>query len=318
VGRWFVVLSLVVTLVALAVFFYPTKLNRHPNQEILQNPPATQPPPNDSVLQGDTPPPETVLQETNEIQNENRDDKEKFSSVQFEESDADVYDKERVILMGIDNLAEWLPRLSFQSSRRNAVQAVMALWGERADISFFEDVADEQIFFQLTAKKNNLAIRRFEGTFSLLQNINLPAVLRFELQGDTEPRYLTLCRIKDNTVILCGLGNDLHLEVPAVELQKNWPGVAFVPWKNFMNIEGTIPDETNEESIRSLKALLVDIGYDGIDETPHYDEKSKQIIMEIQKKHGISIDGVVGSSTKIVLYNEKKTLTIPHLNQEQQ
>lgn len=35
--------------------------------------------------------------------------------------------------------------------------------------------------------------------------------------------------------------------------------------------------------------------------------------MEIQNKYGISQDGVVGSTTKIVLYNEKESLIKPHI-----
>ena len=62
-----------------------------------------------------------------------------------------------------------------------------------------------------------------------------------------------------------------------------------------------------------MKAFLRDIGFSGIDETPYYDEQARLAIIGIQDKYGIHVDGVVGSSTKIVLYNEKKSLPIPRI-----
>jgi general secretion pathway protein A len=47
--------------------------------------------------------------------------------------------------------------------------------------------------------------------------------------------------------------------------------------------------------------------------SPLYDEQTKKVVRQIQRKHGLKPDGIVGPLTKIVLYNEKKTLKIPHL-----
>ena len=58
---------------------------------------------------------------------------------------------------------------------------------------------------------------------------------------------------------------------------------------------------------------MKDIGFNEIEISPFYDEQTKQAVKEIQKKYGLHIDGVVGSTTKIALYNEKNLLGIPHI-----
>jgi general secretion pathway protein A len=212
-----------------------------------------------------------------------------------------------------NNLKELLQDIESAPSRIAAAKAALELWGVEVDIEKFQDVPDEQTFFQLVCKQNDLLVRRFEGNLGLLENIDLPAVLRLELSEGLEPKYLTLCKIRGGMVTLCGVGENFGLEVEAVELLKYWPGVAFVPWKNFMNIYGIIPEDTDEDSIRALKAFLREIGFAGIDDTPYYDERTRQAIISIQEKYRIHVDGVVGASTKIVLYNEKKSLPIPRI-----
>jgi len=58
---------------------------------------------------------------------------------------------------------------------------------------------------------------------------------------------------------------------------------------------------------------LIDIGFSDIDLDPSYDERTEEVIKEIQRKYGIQVDGVVGPTTKIVLNNENKLLTLPRI-----
>jgi general secretion pathway protein A len=63
----------------------------------------------------------------------------------------------------------------------------------------------------------------------------------------------------------------------------------------------------------SLKILLKEIGFDGIRVDERYDFETQQAVRSVQKRHGLKADGYVGPLTKIVLYNEKADLPIPHL-----
>ena len=95
-----------------------------------------------------------------------------------------------------------------------------------------------------------------------------------------------------------------------------WTGEAFIPWKNFFSIDGEIPRDQPDESLITLKLLLRDIGYREIELVPDYDTATRQAVMDVQEKHDLPVDGVVGSMTKIALYNEKREIGIPFLNPE--
>ena len=94
---------------------------------------------------------------------------------------------------------------------------------------------------------------------------------------------------------------------------KYWSGAAFIPWKNAFAFAGTIPVDSPGDSIITLKLLLKDIGFEGIEINPQYDARTQAAVKRLQAKHGIPVDGIVGSMTKIALHNEKKSLKIPHL-----
>jgi murein L,D-transpeptidase YcbB/YkuD len=59
--------------------------------------------------------------------------------------------------------------------------------------------------------------------------------------------------------------------------------------------------------------FMHDLGYKELDITPTYDDKTAKTIKQVQRRHGIPVDGVVGSLTKIALYNGKAALNIPRL-----
>jgi len=89
--------------------------------------------------------------------------------------------------------------------------------------------------------------------------------------------------------------------------------VAYIAWKNFLSLTGNIPMESSKDSIVALKMLMRDIGFSDIDMNPVYDKVTRKAITEIQKKNGLRADGVVGPLTKIILYNEMKSLKTPHI-----
>jgi len=124
---------------------------------------------------------------------------------------------------------------------------------------------------------------------------------------------LTLSAITDDKIQLKGARNNLVIETSTDEIQFFWSGIAYIPWKNFLSIWGTIPLHAYRDSIITLKLLLQDLGYKDIAITDEYDDRTRQIVEEIQAKYGIPVDGFVGPLTKIILYREKKSLEMPHL-----
>jgi len=213
----------------------------------------------------------------------------------------------------VQNLSDFLRGMNTRSSRHTALKIAMALWNNKSAINpYLENMDDEDAFFRLAAKQNGFLIHRIKGDLNLIKILNLPAILEFYLPGGLSPRYLTISKIQDREIMLRG-GDEEALMVDQDEMESYWSGPAYIPWKNYLNYTGLIPLNAPRDSIITLKMLLQDIGFDDIEVSPLYDQPTKAAVKEIQKKHGLSADGIVGPLTKIVLYNEKDSLKIPNI-----
>ncbi len=211
----------------------------------------------------------------------------------------------------LENLLETMNRLS---SRQLAIKVALNLWNIEPEIKPDLDTIDDDLdFFRLVSKENNLLIRRIKGNLNAIKKLNLPVILTVHLNKGIPPVYLTLIKIDSQKVTLRGGKQDISIELSPVELESYWSGEAYIPWKNFLSLTGTIPIDSPKDSITTLKMLLRDIGFKEIEINPFYDDKTRQAVKEIQKKYGLHIDGTVGSTTKIALYNEKKVFKQPHI-----
>lgn len=214
----------------------------------------------------------------------------------------------------VRDLGIFLSERDKRSSRRMALKAVLDLWNNDSEIKPYLNGIDNDLdFFRLAAKQNGLLIRRIKGDLNLVKRLNLPAVLAFYLPEDLSPVYLTLIKIEGEKVTLRSEEGDNAIEVEQNILASYWSGLAYIPWKNFLSLNGTIPLNSSKDTIITLKMLMYDIGFNNLKISPFYDESIQNAIREIQKKHGIQVDGIVGSTTKIVLYNEKNDFKIPHI-----
>jgi general secretion pathway protein A len=209
---------------------------------------------------------------------------------------------------------DFLGSLTNRSSRFTAVKIAISLWETAPRLNpYLDDIDDDNVFFQFAAARNNFHILVINKDLDLVKKLNLPAVLAFLPPGAMSPRYLTLVKMTENEMILKGGEKDEVISVAPVKMQSYWSGNAYILWKNFFNYSGDIPLDAPKESVFTLKMLLRDIGFKEIKPGNLYDDFTRETIKKIQEKHGIEVDGIVGARTKIVIYNEKKELKIPHI-----
>jgi hypothetical protein len=200
------------------------------------------------------------------------------------------------------------------AERFAAFNHALFLWGVEADIGpVIHAVRDDAGFFRAAGEQNGFEMYRLEGNLNLLFVLNLPAILSFYEPGSQSPRYLVLVRREGEKMVFNGAGEEDWITLDTGEVAACWAGVAYIPWKNFLFCRGTIPLGATESSVLALKELLNNIGYEGINPGPVYDEGSRAAVKAIQEKYGLQVDGIVGSLTKILLYNEQGTYNIPFL-----
>ncbi|UCF93782.1 MAG: AAA family ATPase [Desulfobacterales bacterium] len=201
------------------------------------------------------------------------------------------------------------------SSRQAALAHAVDLWDANLETPLLPDeIGDDQDFFRLAVRPLGLLIHRLEfADLDLLASVNLPAILELYAPNRQMPVYLTLNAIDGDRIRLGGVGGNQSIEISGSELDYYWSGVAYILWKNFRAIWGTIPGQSDYDSILTLKLLLQEIGFPDLELTADYDFKSQQAVKRIQAKYNIPIDGVVGPLTKIILYRENAQFKLPRL-----
>ena len=211
-------------------------------------------------------------------------------------------------------LADYLMNMDGRSSRQPALMNAMKLWKIEAPYaSYLTDIDDDQTYFRLSAKSGGLYIYRIETDLAFLKKLNLPAILEFYPPGSPTPGYLTLSRIDGDKIVFQGQDQTELIVTHLEELEFYWSGVAYLPWKNFNSIWGTIPVQSSKDSVITLKLLLQDLGFENVVIDDQYDGQAKHAIETIQAKYGIPVDGFVGPLTKIILYREKDSFEMPQL-----
>ncbi len=218
------------------------------------------------------------------------------------------------VVKPVGNLENFLDKMDRFSSRHMAVKAALDLWDTEPEIKpNLDGIDDDHDFFRTAAEKNGLSIRRIVGSLNSVKKLNLPVVLTFYPSKKVSPVYLALTKVDPGKITLRGGKEDISLDLTAAELEAHWSGVAFIPWRNFLSLKGTIPLDSPNESIITLKMLLRDIGFKEVEISPFYDDNTQQAVKKIQRKYGLHVDGAVGSTTKIALYNEKYFSELPHI-----
>ena len=205
-------------------------------------------------------------------------------------------------------------QLDRSNSRQLALNAVMGMWGEKNTIKpYLHDVIDDDVFFNLAAKQNGFLIYSGETDLDLIKKLNLPAILQLSMPEETSFFYLAIRRINGAEITLVKNAEENGVTIQTGDLFPFLGEKVYIPWKNFYNYSGVIPISSAKDAVMTLKMHLREIGFEELDLFPVYDKATKDIITLLQKKHGITEDGLVGPVTKIILYNEMESLNIPKI-----
>ncbi len=211
-------------------------------------------------------------------------------------------------------LADYLTAMDIRTSRNSALQNAMQLWQIPLVVQpYLNNLDDDQAFFRLAAKPKGLLMLRIESSLDMLKRLNLPAILELFPTGSEEAGYLTLSKVEGRNFFFGRPDENKVVVSDAEQINLYWSGIAYLPWKNFLSIWGTIPMRSSKDSIITLKLLLDELGFSGVEINDEYDNWTRLAIEEIQAKYDIPVDGAVGPLTKIILYQEKGSFEMPRL-----
>jgi len=205
------------------------------------------------------------------------------------------------------------------ATRENGMAHILSLWGSQFSIQFdplIKQIESDPYFFRMAARQNNLQLLHIKEGLNLIEKFNLPAILKFALPNHPEKNYLVLVKITpDNEYVIFPGNANKEAQVAPDDLMNFLTGDIYVVWKNIFGYAGTISETSSKASVVSLKLLLRQIGFTSIDLTPVYDDQVKKAVKQIQAKHGLVEDGLVGNMTKIILSYEKSDSSTPSLTE---
>ena len=210
-----------------------------------------------------------------------------------------------------------LPAIKDTATRERAFLRIASLWNTESLVHLSpltQQLKSNVHFFKIAAAQNNFQMLYLEKSQSLIEKLNLPVILGFELPGDPVRGFIGVDGISsDNEYIIFPEIGEKKYKIDPEDIIPYLSGDMYIAWKDNFAYDRVISKASSKDSIISLKLLLTEIGFPLADMSPIYDTPVKKAVKQIQKKYGLVEDGIVGPLTKIVLFNEKKEDTVPHL-----
>ncbi len=148
---------------------------------------------------------------------------------------------------------------------------------------------------------DDLACLPKRGSWTFIEQVGLPVVLRL---SDPAQAHVLLVGMDEDQLVLRHQGQDYR--VPLRQIDRRWLGDFYVAWPD----EGTILRYGDSgEEVRRMKELAEVVTEPawtgGIDD--RYDGDFQQWVMEFQRHHGLSDDGMIGPATRLFL-------KVPHIS----
>lgn len=141
--------------------------------------------------------------------------------------------------------------------------------------------------------------------------LDRPAILEFALDSDAK-RYALLTGIDKGQAVIHFNGD---LSFPMTEVMRFWNGNFLILWQPPLSGLQAIAPAQQSDSVLWLREQLnlIEGGEANAYQSPLFDEPLKAKVIEFQRRHHLTPDGIVGVRTLIHLINETGTGDSPHL-----
>ncbi|WP_300461613.1 ExeA family protein [Desulfobacula sp.] len=209
-------------------------------------------------------------------------------------------------------------RIHTAATREDVISHVLSLWRtpsvDRLN-PLIQQITPDPVFFITAAAQHHLQLLHLERAPDLIEKYNLPAILGVASVADTINGYVAVVKITaDNHYILfTGKDND-RVSIPPDLLGPFLTGDVYIPWKDDFGYADVISETAPKASIVLLKLFLRQIGFLDVDTTDVYDGPVRAAVKQCQARYGLTVDGLVGPLTKIMLSSEARQSNVPYLD----
>ncbi len=212
-----------------------------------------------------------------------------------------------------------LALLDHQSSRFAALAHLLALWEQpHPNQAQLPSQVEDTGYFDIAAHQYGLRLHAIDSDWTLVRRLNLPAIVALKKKNSEQLVYAALERWDEKGILLRIEGAPSAIETNLEGLMPLLEGSAYVLWKNILGFDALITEGAPAKAVHAIKALLRNIGYDQIGDSPVFDPHTKQAILDFQKRHFIEPDGLIGPLTKILLIQKAQAVKYPQLSMEKE
>jgi general secretion pathway protein A len=152
------------------------------------------------------------------------------------------------------------------------------------------------------------------GSLGELRRLNLPAILTLTDASGGEHQVLLSGLAYGEAVLSAG---DRHERIDVAELTHYWYGTNLLLWKPMLLDTDNLAQGVRGEGVRWLRDSLQQILATSIpaDDPLYFDDALATQVREFQRVHRLTVDGVVGAQTQIVIQTELGLPGIPLLSE---
>jgi general secretion pathway protein A len=208
--------------------------------------------------------------------------------------------------------------LDHLESRLHSVASMLKCWGQPppnkaqlpatfVDSDYFEIAARQYGLRMYTMQSNN---------WSLVKQLNLPAILSLKKNSDGQTVYMTLVGWRDGQIQLAGPDGREVIQTSLDALLPYMNGPIYFYWKNAIGFDDLISAWSSPKQVGAVKHLLRRVGYDQIDSQPVFDRDTEEAILDFQIRNSLEPDGLVGPLTKIFLIQQANVVEYPRLDEQ--
>lgn len=205
------------------------------------------------------------------------------------------------------SLTEYLQQWDEGESKVEAINHLLALWHHNQFVIHSEK--DKPVM--VLANSRGFDCLHENMNLDSLKEFNLPAILGVRVPGTEETRYVSVLKYHQEEVYI-----DLALKhaIPQDTLREIFTGEIYIFWRDYEKLPVLMKQKQKGKKVVWLQKSLEKLGYFQRKPTGYFGILTKKAVARFQKETGLMVDGIIGSGSKIVLYNRLNSYHTPLLS----
>ncbi len=202
-----------------------------------------------------------------------------------------------------------------QFTQNDALLPLLVAW-EILPQSFPQTETDDRLdehYFQMAASMHDLRLLPIQGPLEVFIRLNHPGVLVFQRGRDNQNAYLTCVELDLQGATAVLVSGNQRYRVPLEQVNSLGSGMAYIFWKDYLAVDGTVNQFSSDKSVLALQRALNNVGQEKVSLTGDYDAETRHAVWSLQWRFSLPADGIAGPETQMLINQLYSKGTSPKL-----